>query len=135
MNNAGKARAWLEAVGKGDTESVVSLMQPDAFVHTKGRSVLSAKRTLDELRALVDALGQFTKDGLHFTFQDFVSQGETVVVQFTGESELLTGARYDNEYLLLFRFRDGLVVEVHEYLCTQLVNDTVGPVIAAAQAG
>jgi ketosteroid isomerase-like protein len=126
------ARGWLEAVGSGDTERLLSLMTPDGRVHTVGTSVLSADRGLDALVELVSQLKQFTVDGLHFQFSHFTEEDDRVAVEFTGSAELVNGTRYDNTYHLLFHFRDGKVARVKEYLDTQLVNDTVGPLILQA---
>jgi ketosteroid isomerase-like protein len=41
--------------------------------------------------------------------------------------ELADGRRYDNNYYWVFRFQDGLIQEVREYLDTQLVTETFGP--------
>lgn len=132
MGQKDTARSWLEAVGVGDGEQVASLMTPDAHVHTVGTSVLSADRDLDALLTLVAQLKQFTTDGLHFTFEEFTEEANRVAVEFTGSAELVNGTRYDNCYHLLFHFRDGKISKVKEYLDTQLVNDTVGPIVLAA---
>jgi hypothetical protein len=126
------ARNWLEAVGTGDTDRLLSLMTDDGRVHTIGTSVLSADRDLDALVTLVGQLKQFTVDGLHFEFSHFTEEDDRVAVEFTGAAELVNGTRYDNSYHLLFHFRDGKIARVKEYLDTQLVNDTVGPAILQA---
>ena len=53
--------------------------------------------------------------------------GEFVVVEHSGRNELADGRRYDNNYCWVFRFEDGLIREVREYMDTQLVTETFGP--------
>jgi ketosteroid isomerase-like protein len=132
MGQKDTARMWLEAVGTGDTARLLSLMTDDGRVHTVGTSVLSADRDLDALVALVGQLKQFTVDGLQFEFRHFTEEDDRVAVEFTGTAELVNGTRYDNVYHLLFHFRGGGIARVTEYLDTQLVNDTVGPLILEA---
>ena len=53
--------------------------------------------------------------------------GDFVVIEHPGRNELADGRRYDNNYCRVFRFRDGLIQEVREYMDTQLVTETFGP--------
>jgi ketosteroid isomerase-like protein len=53
--------------------------------------------------------------------------GDFVVVEHSGHNELADGRSYDNNYCWVFRFQDGLVQEVREYMDTRLVTETFGP--------
>jgi ketosteroid isomerase-like protein len=55
------------------------------------------------------------------------AEDEFVVVEHSGRNELSDGRRYDNNYCWVFRFADGLIHEVREYMDTQLVTETFGP--------
>lgn len=132
MGQKDVARSWLEAVGSGDLETFKSLVTDDVVHTVMGTSVLSGDRGFDALVELVSQLKQFTVDGLRFEFSQFTEEDDRVAVEFTGTAELVTGARYDNTYHLLFHFRDGKVARVKEYLDTQLVNDTIGPIVLQA---
>jgi hypothetical protein len=135
MGQKDVARSWLEAVGRGDLETFRSLNTEDVVHTVVGTSVLSGDRDLAALLELVGQLAQFTKAGLHFEFSHFTEEQDRVAVEFTGATELVNGTRYDNVYHLLFHFRDGKVARVKEYLDTQLVTDTVGPIVLAATQG
>lgn len=52
--------------------------------------------------------------------------GDSVIVEHSGRNELPDGRRYDNNYCWIFRFQDGLIQEVREYMDTQLVTETFG---------
>jgi len=54
------------------------------------------------------------------------ADGDCVVVEHTGRNEMPDGRRYDNNYCWVFRFEEGLIQEVREYMDTQLVTDTFG---------
>ena len=131
------ARSWLEAIGTGDGDRLADLMTSDGYIHTTGTSVLSGIHDVGELRVMAAQLRQFTKDGVQFVIEEFTEQDNRVAVEFTGTSVLVNGERYDNAYHMLFHFRHGKIAKVKEYLDTQLVNDTVGPIVMAGlkQAG
>jgi uncharacterized protein len=69
-----------------------------------------------------DTLGPSSSVEVHGIHGD----GDTVVVEHSGRNELPDGRRYDNNYCWVFRFRDGLIAEVREYMDTQLVTETFG---------
>ena len=52
--------------------------------------------------------------------------GEHVVVEHTGKSVTHDGRPYENRYCWVCRFREGALVELREYMDTQLVTDTFG---------
>ena len=54
------------------------------------------------------------------------ADGDCVVVEHSGRNELPDGRRYDNNYCWVFRFEEGLIQEVREYMDTQLVTETFG---------
>lgn len=52
--------------------------------------------------------------------------GEFVIVEAKGQNQLKDGRRYDNEYCFVIRMRDGKMIEITEYLDTELVTDRLG---------
>jgi ketosteroid isomerase-like protein len=54
------------------------------------------------------------------------ADGDFVVVEAKGQNQLKDGRRYDNEYCFVIRMRDGQMVEITEYLDTELVSDRLG---------
>jgi ketosteroid isomerase-like protein len=54
------------------------------------------------------------------------ADGDSVVVEHSGRNKMPDGRRYDNNYCWVFRFQNGLIQEVREYMDTQLVTETFG---------
>ncbi len=68
---------------------------------------------------------------------NMVAEGDTVVAEVRGDAMTKAGARYDNEYCFLFRFRDGKIAEIVEYCDTDLEERVLGryeDVLAAHRA-
>ena len=49
------------------------------------------------------------------------------MAEVKGDVVTKRGARYDNDYCLLFRFRDGKIAEVTEYCDSDLIELVLGP--------
>lgn len=67
------------------------------------------------------------------TARRFIVEGDWAAVQCTGDAETVDGKRYDNSYCWLVRFRDGRMIELTEYMDTELVRAALGPYRRAGQ--
>jgi ketosteroid isomerase-like protein len=57
---------------------------------------------------------------------NFIAEGDSVVVELRGKSTTATGKPYNNTYCIVFRFANGKVQEIKEYLDTELVTTLFG---------
>jgi uncharacterized protein len=62
---------------------------------------------------------------------NFIAEGDTVVVETKGDNVTKTGARYDNEYCMVWRVENGRIKEIKEYCDSALVERVLGPFPAA----
>ena len=78
--------------------------------------------------AMVKRMGQvgqiFAGKGQR-TIKGVTAEGDRVVVEYTGDTPLTNGKRYQNTYLSLFVIRDGRVATVREYCDTGYARDTL----------
>ena len=56
-----------------------------------------------------------------------IVDGDWAAVQCRGDAETTEGRRYDNDYCWIYRFREGRIVELIEYMDTELVRSALGP--------
>lgn len=61
------------------------------------------------------------------TAQHMVAEDDRVVVECRGNVVTKSGKSYNNDYCWVCRLRDGKLVELVEYMDTQLVADVLGP--------
>lgn len=60
------------------------------------------------------------------TAQRFISEDDYVVVECKGKVITTSGKPYNNTYCYICKFLDGKLVELTEYLDTQLIVDVLG---------
>lgn len=63
-----------------------------------------------------------------------VGEGDIVVAEVHGDVTTLEGERYNNEYCFVFRFENGLIVEIVEYCDLDLIERVLGSYDAAVAA-
>jgi ketosteroid isomerase-like protein len=61
----------------------------------------------------------------------FIADGDLVVVEGRGEMIAKTGVPYNNEYCLIYRLREGKIVEITEYNDSALCERVLGPFTAS----
>jgi ketosteroid isomerase-like protein len=87
-------------------------------------------RSLAGKQAVIDSLfggsADSLPDGSSVDVHEVHSDGDVVIVEHSGHNLLPDGRTYDNNYCWVFRYRDGRIQEVREYMDTQLVSDTFG---------
>lgn len=115
-------RAFAD-VGAGKPGTLFELLAPNVVYTLTGGTPLSGVfRGRDAVRSrLFGPLSAALATPLRFSMQRLLADGDHVVMQAGGQSELHSGARYDNSYCMIFRFAGGRITEVTEYLDTQLV--------------
>jgi uncharacterized protein len=57
----------------------------------------------------------------------FIAEGDLVVVEAKGDNLTKAGARYDNDYCIVWTVRDGKVTAVREYCDSALTERALGP--------
>jgi hypothetical protein len=60
------------------------------------------------------------------TAHRFIAEDDLVVVEVSGRVNTKSGKPYNNSYCYIFRFDDGKIQEVKEYLDTQLAVSVLG---------
>jgi uncharacterized protein len=119
----------FEHLARGDGRPFGDLMADDFRWIVTGQTAWSrtyeGKKTVREL-LLTPLFAQFA-DRYSNVARRFIAEGEWVVVQCRGSAETKRGQRYDNEYCYICRFSGGKMVELTEYLDTELVTAVLDP--------
>lgn len=76
----------------------------------------------------------FEDGGPAVTIHSLTAEEDRVVAEFSSEGTLVSGDTYRNDYLFLFRVRDGRVAYVGEYFNPDVVREKIAPAMAAAMA-
>jgi ketosteroid isomerase-like protein len=92
-------------------------------------------RTFDGKPAVLDQLlgpvrAQLV-ERIQLTVQRILADGDHVVVEARGRATTKLGQPYNNDYCFLYRLSGGKIVEVTEYLDTQLATAVLVPPPAA----
>jgi uncharacterized protein len=122
QDNSRIAKQFFECFDARDLDGALALLADDAQFRIPGKpSESPAAGAYDKkrLRRLFERILQNIPDGVRMTFKSVIADGDMVALEMEGLGKLSNGRVYNNEYVILFVIRGGLIREVREY------NDTL----------
>ncbi len=119
------------AFGRGDIPAILQALAPDVEWMMSGSAEIAfagARQGREQVVECFTAIAQ-TVDVLHFEPQEFIAQGDTVVVLGVEQLRVkATGKVAENPWVMAFAFRNGQVVRFREF-------DDTGALAAAFRPG
>lgn len=118
--NRENALAVLQAISRGDSESLFRMYAPDARFWQIGKHLKSAGWHDMEAtgRMAAKVFARFASPP-EMTVLATTAEGDRVAIEAESHGRLVDGRPYENQYHFLIRFdADGKVVEFKEYLDT-----------------
>jgi len=132
--NKALAKRWIDSVTAGDVEAFRAAMAVDGIHEVPGTCFMSGVRTRDEASQAIGLITSLTKNGLTLRVLSMTAEDDRVSAEAVGDCELISGLPYNNRYHFLFVIRDEHIVSIKEFVDTKLVDDVLGPLIAAGDA-
>ena len=117
-------QTFYDSANRGDMETCMSQLADDVTWTNIGSTKYSGSfhgKTDLVTRLLQPVFGQL-QAGITSAVDNVVAEGDCVVVQSRGTAETKDGRPYNNTYCHVFRIRSGKIVEVTEYLDTELAS-------------
>lgn len=118
------------ATADGDGRLFVEAMSDDCVWRARGAGSWSGNYRGKEaiLGKLLGPLGRRIEGGRTRTIATrILDAGDVVVVEAEGRNRTVDGADYCNQYCFVISLRGGKMVEIVEYLDTELVERVLGP--------
>ena len=125
-----RAKELFQATDRADVEAVDAMISDDFTYEVMNRVPISLPTgepfpsvyDKEAYLGFVRNIGNFTKDGMHLTYERAVSDGPYVALFGESHATVLSGKKYANVYCWLFRFADDKISLVREYCDTHLVR-------------
>jgi uncharacterized protein len=121
-------REFLAALSKGE------LADDMLTADFSGWTVLSGPVDKATYQNAFELFSGIFKEGPVPTIHSLTAEEDRVVAEFRSNGTLLNGDAYQNDYLFLFRIRDGRIAYVGEYFNPDIVREKIAPAMAAAMA-
>lgn len=118
-------RAFIEAIGRGDAACIADTYAEEGRLHTMGQTLISGSYDKATIREFAGRVLDSFPGGLTYTIHHMTAEDDRVAVEATGEGVHVSGKPYRNHYHFLFVWRDGKLLQLKEYMDTELVTQVI----------
>lgn len=114
---------FIEAMSRGDAAAIAAAYADGGRVITMGNTLISGVRDREQIRQFAGGVLAAFPEGLVFTVTGMTAEADRVAVEATSRGRHVSGNDYRNHYHFLFTWREGKLLELKEYMDTELVTD------------
>ena len=112
-------RDFFEALSTGSNK-YLDFYTDDSIIWTAGSNSIGGTRTKKEVVTFAENILSAFPSGITFNITGITAEDERVAVEVSGEAIHASGETYNNQYHFLLRIKDGKILELKEYMDTQL---------------
>ncbi len=117
--------AFFAAMQRGDAEAIANTYADTGRVVTMGNTLISGSRGKEEIRQFAGGVLEAFPAGLEFTILNMTAEEDRVAVEAASDGLHVSGQPYRNHYHFLLTWQDGQLLEMKEYMDTELVTDVL----------
>ena len=110
---------FFEALSSG-SETYLDYYNDDSIIWTAGDNAIGGTRTKHEIVDFAKSILSAFPDGIKFNITGITAENERVAVEVSGEAIHASGKDYRNKYHFLLKIKNGKILELKEYMDTQL---------------
>ena len=110
---------FFEALSSG-SEAYLDFYTDDSIIWTAGDNAIGGTRTKQEIIEFAQGVLDSFPNGITFKITGITAENERVAVEVDGEAIHASGLPYNNQYHFLLTIKDGKILELKEYMDTQL---------------
>jgi len=112
-------REFFEALSTG-SDKYLDFYTDDSIIWTAGHNAIGGTRTKAEVISFAQNILSAFPSGITFNITGITAEEERVAVEISGEAIHASGETYNNQYHFLLKIKDGKILELKEYMDTQL---------------
>tara|TARA_B100000287_G_scaffold356963_1_gene348060 strand:- start:490 stop:888 length:399 start_codon:yes stop_codon:yes gene_type:complete len=113
------AKKFFEALSTG-SETYLDFYTDDSIIWTAGDNAIGGTRTKREIINFAQSVLDSFPDGITFKITGMTAENDRVAVEVDGEAIHASGSPYNNQYHFLLIIQNGKIVQLKEYMDTQL---------------
>jgi ketosteroid isomerase-like protein len=112
-------KEFFEALSNG-SDKYLDFYTDESIIWTAGNNAIGGTRTKKEVVSFAQNILSAFPTGITFNIKGMTAEEERVAVEINGEAIHASGETYNNQYHFLLRIKDGKILELKEYMDTQL---------------
>ena len=112
-------KEFFEALSNG-SDKYLDFYTDESIIWTAGNNAIGGTRTKEEVVSFAQNILAAFPTGIKFYITGITAEGDRVAVEIDGEAVHASGETYNNQYHFLLIIKDEKILELKEYMDTQL---------------
>ena len=112
-------KEFFRALSTG-SDQYLDFYTNESIIWTAGGNAIGGTRTKKEVVSFAQNILSAFPTGITFNITGLTAEDERVAVEISGEAIHASGETYNNQYHFLLRIKNGKILELKEYMDTQL---------------
>jgi hypothetical protein len=112
-------KEFFEALSNG-SDKYLDFYTDESIIWTAGNNAIGGTRTKEEVVSFAQNILAAFPTGIKFYITGITAEEDRVAVEIDGEAVHASGETYNNQYHFLLIIKDGKILELKEYMDTQL---------------
>ena len=117
--NKKTAIKFFEALSSG-SQAYLDFYNDESIIWTAGENAIGGTRTKKEIVDFAQGILSAFPNGIKFNITGITAENERVAVEVSGEAVHASGKPYNNKYHFLLTIKNGKILELKEYMDTQM---------------
>jgi len=102
------------------SDKYLDFYNDESVIWTAGENAIGGSRSKSEVVGFAKSVLDSFPEGINFNVVNLVAENDYVAAEVEGSAIHVSGKPYNNKYHFLLKIKDGEIIELKEYMDTQL---------------
>ena len=102
------------------SDKYLDFYNDESVIWTAGENAIGGSRSKSEVVGFAKSVLDSFPEGINFNVVNLVAENDYVAAEVEGSAMHISGKPYNNKYHFLLRIKDNEILELKEYMDTQL---------------
>ncbi len=118
-NNKKLVEDFFRILSSG-SQDYLSFYTEESIIWTAGENAIGGSRSKSEIIGFAKSILDSFPDGISFNVVNLIAENDYVAAEVEGTAMHVSGKPYNNKYHFLLKIKDNKILELKEYMDTQL---------------
>ena len=118
-NNKKLVEDFFRILSSG-SQDYLSFYTEESIIWTAGENAIGGSRSKSEVVGFAKSILDSFPDGISFNVVNLIAENDYVAAEVEGTAMHVSGKPYNNKYHFLLKIKDNKILELKEYMDTQL---------------
>ena len=118
-NNKKLVEDFFRILSSG-SQDYLDFYTEESIIWTAGENAIGGSRSKSEVVGFAKSILDSFPDGIYFNVVNLIAENDYVAAEVEGSAMHVSGKPYNNKYHFLLKIKDNKILELKEYMDTQL---------------